>query len=131
MLEFGLVSERLTRSLLGSCCLDEGHVDKVLLLMEKFSLLTLLVIQTTDRTTSAMFFVPAVTSGIQKITSLVRSSQTKMLMYIGVPRTWFLVFTESVLIVRASLILRFSILLSQSRYIPHIPYIMHYCPQMT
>jgi GTPase SAR1 family protein len=40
MLEFGLVSERLAVRLLGSICESGDHIDKILLLMERYGFLT-------------------------------------------------------------------------------------------
>jgi GTPase SAR1 family protein len=40
MLEFGIVSERLAVRLLGSICESKDHIDKILLLMERYGFLT-------------------------------------------------------------------------------------------
>jgi GTPase SAR1 family protein len=50
MLEFGLVSDRLARRLLGSSCRDDEHVNFVLRFMERYGLLI---------SSSALYFVPA------------------------------------------------------------------------
>jgi GTPase SAR1 family protein len=60
MLEFGLVSERLARKLLKSSCDSEEHVDKVLLLLQKFGLLTTFPVNQSNESMFNVFFIPAV-----------------------------------------------------------------------
>jgi GTPase SAR1 family protein len=61
MLEFGLVSDRLARKLLGAACKNEDHVNKVLLLMQRYGLLTALPIKSSGDEIRKRFFVPAST----------------------------------------------------------------------
>jgi GTPase SAR1 family protein len=60
MLEFGLVSERLAKRLLASVCNDMNHIDKVLFLMERYGLLSLLLPITQNQLCTGVFFVPSV-----------------------------------------------------------------------
>jgi hypothetical protein len=61
MLEYGLVSERLARKLLGSACKDEKHLNKVLFLMERFGLVSPLLVMSENKDSPSCFFVPSIT----------------------------------------------------------------------
>jgi hypothetical protein len=58
MLQSGLVTERLVRRLLKSACLDDSHVDKVLLLMSRLNL-SVVVSTSLNASDSNVYFVSA------------------------------------------------------------------------